>query len=251
MPWGTLLASQWVSFTDAQGAGFLLKSGQNQTTSIQWMTKSDAIAKYQINESKASLVAKASDQWVEKQDLESGVTIYSFTIYTSASHPGSYGWYTANEACTGTRVYPLTVYSSSSSLIVGSALYFLSEGVYYPLQVNLFVGQTELWLYNGTSAEPFRLTSDSSNVIAQVGTCAPVYDTFTARYNNDSSTVCFAGTNTVYTSGGWGIGTVIYTDTGLTTPLTGYNYIVNTATNIIYEINVSTGAIQLDTGLTC
>ena len=105
--------------------------------------------------------------------------LYSFTIYTSATHPGSYGWYTANDACTGTRSYPLTVYSSSSTLTTGSTLYFLSGGLYYPLQVNLFVGQTELWLYDGSGAKPFRLTSDSSNVIAAVGSCI----TCTEYYN--------------------------------------------------------------------
>lgn len=112
-------------------------------------------------------------------------TLYTFTIYTSATHPGSYGWYTANEACTGTRLYPLTVYSSSSSLTVGSTLYFLSGGVYYPLQVNLFVGQTELWIFNGTGGYPIRLTSDTSNVIAQVGTCI----TCKEYYNPQSYTV--------------------------------------------------------------
>lgn len=72
MAWGSLSASQWVSFTDIQGAGFVLKPGQSHTTSDFWMTKSEVIAKYYVNEAKASLVAKSSSQWVEKQDLETG-----------------------------------------------------------------------------------------------------------------------------------------------------------------------------------
>lgn len=112
-------------------------------------------------------------------------TLYSFTIYTSANHPGSYGWDTAAEACNGTRSYPLTVYSSSSSITVGSTLYLLSGGVYYPLQVNLFVGQTQLWIFDGTGSKPIRLTSDTSNVIAETGTCIACKE----YYNPQSYTV--------------------------------------------------------------
>lgn len=72
MAWGTIGSTDWVTFTDIQGGGFALKSGQSHVTSTQWITKAEAIAKYSLNEAKASLAAKSSNQWVEKQDLESG-----------------------------------------------------------------------------------------------------------------------------------------------------------------------------------
>ena len=57
---------------------------------------------------------------------------------------------------------------------------------------------------------------------------------------------------TVYSAGlPWVFGMIIYTDAGLTTPLTGFNYIVDSSIGIVYNINNSTGAIGLDSGITC
>lgn len=49
MPWGNLANNQMVSYTDAQGGGFTLKSGQSSVTSPQCMTKLDALTKYNLN----------------------------------------------------------------------------------------------------------------------------------------------------------------------------------------------------------
>lgn len=72
MPWGDLQPTQWVSFTNMQTSGIPLKSGQSHTTSNEWMTKSEAIAKYSLKTSNSFLAAKASNQWVAKRDLEPG-----------------------------------------------------------------------------------------------------------------------------------------------------------------------------------
>jgi hypothetical protein len=74
---------------------------------------------------------------------------------------------------------------------------------------------------------------------------------YTVRLDFSTTNICTVSTQTVYTSGSWGIGTIIYSDAALTSPYTTYNYVVNSADNIIYEVNTSTGEIQLDTGLTC
>ncbi len=69
---------------------------------------------------------------------------------------------------------------------------------------------------------------------------------------NDTGTICDSiGTINLYTSGAFAVGKVLYTDSGLTSPQTGYSFAVNTANNHIYSINSVTGAVISDTGLTC
>lgn len=174
-------------------------------------------------------------------------TLYSFTVYRAANQPGIQNFTSAANACFGTRDFPFTVVSSSSTLGVGSTLYSLSFGLYQPFNVLGGSGE-EQWIYDDAGSKPIRMTSTSSNVIDAVDACATVY---TVRLDNSTGTICGTGTSSAYTSGGWGIGVIVYSDAGLTTPITGYNYIVNVADNIIYEINVSTGEIQADSGLTC
>lgn len=72
MSWGTLDPTDWVSFTNIQGGGFTLRPGQSHVTSNDWVTKSEAIAKYYLNESNSFLAAKAGSRWVSKRDLETG-----------------------------------------------------------------------------------------------------------------------------------------------------------------------------------
>lgn len=72
MAWGDLSSTQWVSFTNMQTSGIPLKSGQSHTTSNEWMTKAEAIAKYSVNTANSYLAAKSSNQWVAKRDLETG-----------------------------------------------------------------------------------------------------------------------------------------------------------------------------------
>lgn len=72
MPWGSLAATDWVSFTNIQGGGFTLRSGQSHVTSDDWVTKSEAIAKYYLKETNSFLSAKSANDWVAKRDLEVG-----------------------------------------------------------------------------------------------------------------------------------------------------------------------------------
>lgn len=73
----------------------------------------------------------------------------------------------------------------------------------------------------------------------------------TYKLGNDTGTICDADTITLYTNGAFGVGQVLYTDSALTTPQAGYSYVVNTATNHIYNLNSTTGAVGSDTGIVC
>lgn len=59
------------------------------------------------------------------------------------------------------------------------------------------------------------------------------------------------GLTTLYSSSPFGTGVTMYTDFALTTPVTGYVYILNPNTGEIYAINTSTGVVGADTGNNC
>lgn len=70
------------------------------------------------------------------------------------------------------------------------------------------------------------------------------------RLGNNTGTICAASTTTLYTNGVFAVGGTIYTDAGLSNPVTGSSYVV-AENGHIYNLNTSTGVIGADTGLTC
>jgi hypothetical protein len=68
---------------------------------------------------------------------------------------------------------------------------------------------------------------------------------------NSTSTICNGSVITLYTNGAFGPGQTLYIDMALTEPKTGYSYVVNTTTSIIYNLNSSTGVVGSSTGLSC
>ncbi|HUM53185.1 MAG TPA: hypothetical protein PK431_15270, partial [Chitinophagales bacterium] len=71
------------------------------------------------------------------------------------------------------------------------------------------------------------------------------------KLGGSTGTICSAGQVTLYTNGVFAVGGILYSDSGLSTPVTGYSYVVNTANNHIYNLNSSTGQIGSDTSLAC
>lgn len=69
---------------------------------------------------------------------------------------------------------------------------------------------------------------------------------------NNAGTICGLGSTTLYTNGAFTPVTgVLYIDSALSTPVTGFAFVVNTSTNHIYNLNTSTGLIGTDTGSLC
>jgi hypothetical protein len=68
---------------------------------------------------------------------------------------------------------------------------------------------------------------------------------------SDTGTICAGGQTNLYTDGAFAISGTLYLDSGLTSPVTGYDYVVNTANNHIYNLDTVTGVIGSDTGLSC
>lgn len=80
----------------------------------------------------------------------------------------------------------------------------------------------------------------------------PTSSVYEDDYLVDSSiyTICGETPVTLYSSVPFGPGAIMYSDIGLTTPLTGYTYITKPGSSI-HAINTSTGVVGIDTGSSC
>jgi len=180
MGFNDLASNQLVSFNEMQSSGIPLNTGQSGSSSLEIMTKSDAVTRYKLNPSNTTLGPKTANQCVAKRDLQTG---YVHTVYKAANHAGLQNWTTAAAACAGTRDYAWTVYSSSATITTSSTLFYISGGVYVEFTVNGGSGE-EQWIYDGTGAKPIRMTSTSSNVVAAVGSCDPATATLTITFES-------------------------------------------------------------------
>ena len=113
MSWSGLASNEMVTFTNAQGGGFTLNSGQSSVTSNECMTKSQALTKYNLDASAMS--AYANNQLVPKSVWVSGVTSYSYEVRLGNSNA---------EACSA---FTETVYSDSSIFAEGIVIYTTSD----------------------------------------------------------------------------------------------------------------------------
>lgn len=153
MAWSSLLSNQMVSYTDAQGGGFTLQSGQSNVTSNQCMTKSDALAKYNLDAS--AMTAYASNQLVPKSVWVSGL---AYVQYSRTS-----GYLTSILACMQYDNWVNIVYKkiSTGQFFTNSAL------------TTVFNGNNYWYLfYDSTSSNPaanFKI--DNSGYIANTYDC--------------------------------------------------------------------------------
>jgi hypothetical protein len=68
---------------------------------------------------------------------------------------------------------------------------------------------------------------------------------------NSSPAVCSNAANLYFTNGPFAVGGVLYYDSALSLPVTGNLFVVNTATNQIFNLNNVTGIIGAATGANC
>lgn len=87
MSWTGLTGNQMVTFTDAQSGGFTLNAGQSAVSTLECMTKSQALTKYNLDT--ASMSAYANNQLVPKSAWVNG-------IVNDASCVINPGWVTTN-----------------------------------------------------------------------------------------------------------------------------------------------------------
>jgi hypothetical protein len=133
MAWSSLASNQMVSYTDAQGGGFTLNSGQSSVTSNQCMTKNDALTKYNLDSSYMS--AYASNQLVPKSTWVSAAPaydLYNADVYDCSSYSPtgttvvafptgtsvSYSLYYISPLTTGVFAYKITSTTTSGPGII-------------------------------------------------------------------------------------------------------------------------------------
>ncbi|TDE53750.1 fibronectin type III domain-containing protein [Flavobacterium sp. GT3P67] len=107
-------SNQMVSYTQAQSLGFALNSGQSHVTSTQCMTKTEALAKYNLNAS--SMSAYASNQLVPKSAWVSAVVYYTYTLNLGFGEGVS-------ATCSDNSGAVQTVYSSQSGITMPMTFY--------------------------------------------------------------------------------------------------------------------------------
>lgn len=165
--------------------------------------------------------------------------VKQITIPTGSAYAGSYGY--------GNVIYDLcgggtTTLYTSAPFAVGQIVY-TNIGMTIPLTgYNFIVDSTgEIYTIDSVTGEVLTDTlSTCSNGI-----------TNEVVLGNDTGTICGLEVTTGYTNGAFVVGGTLYQDASLTTPVTGYSYVVNTANNHIYNLNSVTGVIGSDTTLSC
>jgi hypothetical protein len=91
--------------------------------------------------------------------------------------------------------------------------------------------------------------NSSTGVIGYLGLKCGVYGASFGLGNTELA-ACGAGNTTLYSDEYYGVGVTMYTDAGLTTPVTGYSFLRD-ATGIGYNLDSTTGIITSLTGNSC
>jgi hypothetical protein len=136
MSWSGIASNQCVSCENLQDAVtngiFTLKNTIPSSTPAKYkqITKAEANNYVNLDSSYAPFAAKSFNQLVVKSNLQPCTNLpYSYTLvyYYQDGDPNYVGYLTSAEACAATSL-TVTVYSSSSTIGVGTALYFDSCG---------------------------------------------------------------------------------------------------------------------------
>ena len=237
MSWGTLLANQMVSYTDATGGGFTIKPGQTNPGTLQCMTKAQAFDMYYL-QTTSNTNAVASNQLMRKDYWLSGTVLpYSYTLYYSGEDgdPNYIGFILSTEACSQT-IYTRTVYSDSSTIAYGMPLYYDQYGT-TPLSCNAYNSGAYIYYKLNSALITFQDNTGyhSGYIINSAGTCS-ISTAVTLQWWNSSFSygascnlrIFINGTLTVDDNqdGGYGSGSfVAYTgDTILVIAQCGPNY---------------------------
>lgn len=137
---------------------------------------------------------------------------------------------------------PVQLYSSA---VLGTGItIYTNAGLTIPLTGYVYIA-------NSTNGEIFQINSITGLVGIDTGTVCATGTAGSYTLGNNTGTICAAAATTLYTNGAFGVGKILYIDSALTTPVTGYSFVVNSADGVIYNLNTSTGLIGTTTGLSC
>lgn len=117
--------------------------------------------------------------------------------------------------------------------------------------IGLSIPLTGYSYISGPDGEIWEIDSLTGQLGASTGTNCDTGIPNAVIVGNSTVTICGHTVATGYTNGAFAVGQTLYSDSGLSTPLTGYSYVVNTANNQIYNLNSVTGIIGVAVGTSC
>lgn len=137
---------------------------------------------------------------------------------------------------------PVTLYSSVP-FAAGVRMY-TDAGLTIPVTGFNFIASV-------SSGHVFTMSSTTGIVIADTGSLCSSGTAGTYGLANTAPATCSAAPQTLYTNGVFAVGGILYQDSALTTPVVGFSFVVQLATNHIFALNNATGQIGADTGTAC
>lgn len=167
--------------------------------------------------------------------------VKQITIPTGTAYSGNYLVDNILYAICGGS--PVTYYTSAPFAI--GVIVYTNIGMSIPLTGYSYIADS--------SGNIYTMNSATGEVLSDTGSDCSSGTSGLYFLGNNTGTICSSGTSdfTLYTNGAFAVGGILYSDSALTTPVTGYSYVVNAANNHIYNLNSVTGAIGSDTGLAC
>jgi hypothetical protein len=162
----------------------------------------------------------------------------------------------ANTLYSGTYLLDNNIYN-----ICGDAPVTLYSSVPFASGVTMYTNNTLTTVLTGfnyiaptsgsTAQQIFTINPTTGIVGSNTGNVCSGGTPGTYILGTNPSTICSNVPATYYTNGAFGVGGTLYVDSGLTTPVTGYTYVVQQATQNIYNLNSSNGIIGGPTGTQC
>lgn len=136
---------------------------------------------------------------------------------------------------------PVTLYSSIP-FATGVTMY-TNPGLTTPVTGFLFIANNSGNIYN--------INTSNGVVGSNTGSTCNTGTPGTYQLGTAIPAVCSATPRTLYTNGAFATGLILYYDSALTEPVTGFTFVANPSTNHIFNLNSSTGLIVSDTGTLC
>lgn len=147
----------------------------------------------------------------------------------------------------GSNIYTVCAASSitlySSSPFASGVTMYTDAGLTTPITGNIYIINSAGDIYN---------LNTSTGVVGAdtlLNCTSGIAGTYTL--GNDTGTICNNSPQTLYTGAPFAVGQIVYLDSGLTTPVTGYSFIVNNNDNNIFNLNSGTGQVGFNTGISC
>lgn len=178
------------------------------------------------------------DIWIQNNCGGLGF-VSQFTVPTSSIYSGTF--------LLDSVLY--TICGQSGATLYSSAPF--GAGVIMYADVALTVPVTGYNYISDSTGSIFTIDSTTGQVLIDTGTNCTSGTAALYRLGNNPATICSASQVTLYTNGAFAPALTLYSDSGLTTPVTGYSYVSYSGDNTIYNLNSSTGVIGATTGASC